>query len=149
MKLKSVLLTLLIASVLALMMAVPALADSSFTDIGNSPYEAAIEYLNSIGAVGGYPDGTFRPDNELWRAQYAKMADLSLGYPVTIDDVSPFSDTPEPSPFDPLYPGSYVAVAAENDIIEGYPDNTFRFYNDLTRAAGHHHRRQSRRLRPR
>jgi hypothetical protein len=132
-KVKRVLLTLLIASVLALMMAVPALASSSFTDIGNSPYKAAIEYLSSIGAVGGYPDGTYRPDNELWRAQYAKMADLSLGYRVTAEDVSSFSDTPDASLIDPLYPGSYVAVAAENHIIEGYPDNTFRFYNNLTR----------------
>jgi hypothetical protein len=132
-KQKRVLLSLLVAVVLVLAIALPASAASQFTDIADSPYKAAIESLASMGVVGGYDDGTFRPDNPLMRQQFAKMAVLGMGYPVSAEDVSTFTDTPEPSPTNPLYPGSYVAVAAENSIIAGYSDNTFRFYNDVTR----------------
>jgi hypothetical protein len=62
------------------------------------------------------------------------MAVLAVGYEVTANDVSTFKDTPAIDPADPLYPSSYVAVAAKNHIIEGYlQDNTFRFWNIITR----------------
>jgi hypothetical protein len=131
-KVKRVLLSMLIASVLVLLMALPAAA-ASFTDIANSPYKASIENLASMGIVGGYDDNTFRPDNPLMRAQFAKMAVLGMAYDVSVTNVSTFADTPDASPTNPLYPGSYVAVAAQNHIILGYPDNTFRFYNNVTR----------------
>ncbi len=130
---KRVLLTLLVALVVVSAIAVPASAASQFSDVDGTPYSTAIDNLAAMGVVGGYDDGTFRPDNTLWRAQYAKMTVLALGYPVSEEDVSPFSDTPPASVGDPLYPGSYAAVAAENHIILGYPDGTFRFFNDLAR----------------
>ena len=51
----------------------------AFTDIDSCPYKASIENLASIGIVGGYDDGTFRPDNLLMRQQFAKMAVLAMG----------------------------------------------------------------------
>jgi hypothetical protein len=128
-----VLLCLLVASVLVLMVALPASAASTFNDVAGSPYAGSIDELASLHIVGGYDDGSFRPDNLLMRQQYAKMAVLTMGYAVTVADVSTFVDTPAAAPADPLYPGSYVAVAALNHLIEGYPDNTFRFYDSLTR----------------
>ena len=133
MKARRVLLSLLIAAVLVLVVALPASAASQFTDIASSPYKVAIDNLSSMGIVGGYADGTFRPDNELMRQQFAKMAVLGMGYSVSTADVSTFTDTPAADPGNPLYPGSFVAVAAENHIIAGYPDNTFRFFNSVTR----------------
>ena len=126
-------LSLLIASVLVLMIALPASAASMFNDTGSCPYKASIDSLASRGIVGGYDDGSFRPDNLLMRQQYAKMAVLTMAYDVTIADVSSFTDTPAASPSNPLYPGSYVAVAAKNHVIAGYPDNTFRFDDKVTR----------------
>jgi hypothetical protein len=133
-KSRGILLSLSIALVLVFAFALPASAASQFSDIASSPYSAAIDNLASMKIVGGYADGTFRPDNELARAQFAKMSVLAMGYDVTVTDVSSFTDTPESSLDNPLYPGSYVAVAAEENVITGYPDNTFRFYNDVTRA---------------
>lgn len=133
MRTKRALLTLLITLIVVSAMAVPATAASPFTDVGGTPYEAAIDNLASMEIVGGYEDGTFRPGNSLWRAQYAKMVVVALGYTVSADHVSAFIDTPDASADNPLYPGAYVAVAAENQIILGYPDNTFRFYNNVTR----------------
>lgn len=69
------------------------------------------------------------------RQQFAKMAVLTLGYEVTAANVSQFPDTP--APYDPvnnpLYPGSYVAVAAANQIIGGYTNGNFGFTDNVTR----------------
>ncbi len=131
MKKRHLVLGLLIAMVLVLALAVPASA-SQFTDV-DGPYAADIDNLAWWGIVNGYPDHTFKPDNLLLRQQFAKMAVLTAGYPVTTADVCTFKDAPAIDPANPLYPGSYVAVAAANEIILGYPDNTFGFYDNVTR----------------
>jgi len=129
---KRLVLGLLIAVTMLLALAVPASAASQFTDV-DGPYAADIDNLAWWGIVAGYPDHTFKPDNLLLRQQFAKMADLTAGYPVTTADVCTFKDAPAIDPANPLYPGSYVAVAAENGIILGYVDNTFGFYDNVTR----------------
>ena len=139
MRVKRTILGLILLAVLVLLVAAPAYATPAFTDISSSPYQTSINHLASLGMIGGYDDNTFRPSNPLQRQQFAKMAALTMGFTVTTADVSTFSDTPAAAANDPLYPGSYVAVASKNHIIEGYPsDNTFRFYNNL----GPHPRRQ-------
>jgi hypothetical protein len=134
---------LLLALVLVLAMAVPALA-VEFEDIEDTDFEASIVYLSARGIVGGYvaegstaeePLWDFRPDNPLQRQQFAKMAVLTLSLEVTAEDQSSFPDTP--APYDPvnnpLYPGSYVAVAAEQGLIQGYTNGSFGFYDNVTR----------------
>jgi hypothetical protein len=137
MRTKHLIMGLLLAVVLVLALAGPAAA-VEFKDIGDNPYEASINALAYRQIVSGYQEAdqtwTFRPDQPLLRQQFAKMAVLTMGYVVTAANVSTFKDTPPIDPADPLYPGSYVAVAAANHIIEGYTqDNTFRFYNNVTR----------------
>ena len=108
---------------------------AGFTDIDSSPYKASINNMTSRAFVGGYADNTFRPDNPLQRQQFAKMAALTLGYQVTAANVSTFSDTPaayDPAN-NPLYPGSYVAVAAANHILQGYTNGAFGFTDLVTR----------------
>jgi hypothetical protein len=126
---------LLVALVLVLGVAVPVSAAAQFSDIEDHNYEASIVNLASRGFIGGYADGTFRPDSPLQRQQFAKMAVLTLGLTVTAANVSQFPDTPAPSDpvNNPLYPGSYVAVAATNAIIQGYANGNFGFYDSVTR----------------
>ena len=130
-----VVLGLLVALVLVLAMTVPALTAAEFTDIDGHPYEASILNIATRGFAGGYADGTFRPDDPLLRQQFAKMADLALGYEVTAADQSTFKDTPDPyDPVnDPLYPGSYAAVAAAEGIMYGYLNGNFGFTDNVTR----------------
>lgn len=123
---------LLLAVLLVALVATPALA-VEFEDIDGSPYEASIIALASKGFTGGYDDNTFRPDNPLWRAQFAKMAVLTMGFPVDESNVSTYKDTPIVNPNNPLYPGAYVAVASATNIIKGYLDNSFGFYKNVTR----------------
>lgn len=132
MKARRLLHTLVLAALVVLAIALPASA-AQFTDVGG-PYATGIRNLSHWGIVGGYPDGTYKPDNTLTRQQAAKMVALTAGYAVTSADVCTFKDAPAIDPANPLYPGAYVAVASESGIILGYPDNTFRFHNDVTRA---------------
>jgi hypothetical protein len=131
MKGKHLLLGLLLAAVVCLALAGPVSA-AQFTDTAG-PYQASIENLAGWKIVGGYADGTFKPDNLLMRQQFAKMAVLAMGYEVTAADVSTFSDTPAADPANPLYPGSYVAVAAAKGMITGYTNGAFGFYDNVTR----------------
>ncbi len=108
----------------------------AFSDVSSAhPYYLAISDLYGRGFMGGYADGTFRPNSPLQRQQYAKMAVLTLGYEVTASDVSTYPDTPAPYDLvnNPLYPGSYVAVASANGIIAGYSNGNFGFADYLTR----------------
>lgn len=51
---------------------------ASFSDIEGHWAQAAIERLAAQGVVGGYPDGTFRPDNPLTRAEAVTIIDRFL-----------------------------------------------------------------------
>jgi len=45
-----------------------------FTDMKkDSPYYDAVEYGRQIGLISGYPDGTFRPESSVSRAEVAKI----------------------------------------------------------------------------
>jgi hypothetical protein len=111
----------------------PSGGGTQFTDVSSSPYRTAIESLASQSIIGGYSDGTFRPLNMVLRAQFAKMIVLSLGLPVTEGGTSmTFRDVEKPT--SSLYPDDYIAVAALNNLIQGYAGGYFKPYTDLTRA---------------
>ena len=93
-----------------------------FEDVSeNYKYYKAIEYLREEGVVGGYSDGTFRPDQSVSRVEALKMifeaidAELSDGSALTFPDV----DNEE-------WYVDYVATAKVLGIVDGYPDGTFR-----------------------
>jgi hypothetical protein len=88
-----------------------------------------VSYLFCRGAVSGYPDETFRPNEGSTRGQFAKMLVLGLGW----------------MPYNPIYPtfsdvlpGStfytYIEAAYLRGAVQGYPDGTFRPSAPVTRA---------------
>lgn len=94
-------------------------------------FRTAIEALNEAGIVSGYPDGTFRPDNPVTRAQIAKMLVLLLGiHTVEPDPVPLFGDLPSQSR-DPSL--DYIGEAAQAGITLGFDDGTFRPHDSVTR----------------
>ena len=57
---------------------------SAFSDVPSSYWAyAAISSLSSQGIVSGYPDGTYRPDNTITRAEFATMLVKALGLSTT------------------------------------------------------------------
>jgi thermitase len=104
-----------------------------FADVPvDTPYSAEIDRLAALGIVEGAEDGLFHPLETLKRQQFAKMIVLTLGYPVSEGDLSPFTDVVH-VPGQP-YPYHYVAVAYHYGITEGTEPSRFSPYGWLTRA---------------
>ncbi|MGA4516694.1 S-layer homology domain-containing protein [Solibacillus silvestris] len=76
------------AAVLAATAVVPAASAASFSDIKGSGHEKAITSLSEQGIIGGYPDGTFKPNQNLTRSDVVKLLGkylVSLGHEVPKD----------------------------------------------------------------
>lgn len=103
-----------------------------FSDIDvDSPEELAVIHLAEQGIIGGYPDGTFKGDNRLNRAEAAKILINSLKIDVYEDVDGPlFSDVPADAWFAP-----YVSQASSLGVIEGDAGkNTFRPGDEVNTA---------------
>lgn len=92
--------------------------ESPFKDVPSSHrHLAAIAQLKATEIIGGYPDGTFRPDITINRAEFTKIIMGVMGE--TTETRSCFTDV-KTEWFAP-----YVCAAKENGIIGGYPDGSF------------------------
>lgn len=102
--------------------------DSSFSDVpARHPHADAIAFVRSEGIVGGYPDGTFRPDHLINRAELVKM--LIASYYAGVQGPGPEECLQDPMIFSDVsreWFASYVCVAKSMGIIGGYPDGSFR-----------------------
>lgn len=109
---------------------VKAVDKSLFTDISIShPYKTELKYLVDNKLIGGYPDGTFKPEQSLTRGQAAVLLARALNLS-TKDVVDPgFKDLSATSTY-------YGAVAAivEAGIMGGTGDGKFEAGKPLTRA---------------
>jgi hypothetical protein len=92
----------------------------------------AIEYSATANIVNGYPDGTFRPDSPISRAELSailvRVKDLKLAEALS---QSVFKDV-KPS----HWAAKYVWAAKYENFITGYPNQTFKPANKITRAEG-------------
>ncbi len=122
----------LLATILVIALAAPASA-TGFSDIDGSPYEASITALASRAFIGGFADGTFGPDKQLMRQQFAKMIVNTMGLPIDGSEVCPFHDVSPGQGTDPFYPGKYVAVCAAAGITTGTSPTTFNPSGNITR----------------
>jgi plastocyanin/predicted DNA-binding antitoxin AbrB/MazE fold protein len=95
----------------------------AFTDVSaSSPYYNAVTYLKAHGVISGYADGTFKPDQQVNRAEALKIILLGSGIQVPASvDLEPFRDTDRTAWYAP-----YVAQAKTLNIVSGYADGTFK-----------------------
>lgn len=95
---------------------------TSFTDVAaDHPFAEAITALSRAGVVTGFADGSFRPDESVARAQFAKMVVLAVGVPLPLPGASPtFGDVPASTG----YPFIYVEAAAAAGIVKGLAATT-------------------------
>lgn len=52
----------------------------AYSDTDNSSYKSAIDELSQLGIINGFEDGTFKPQDNVTRAQAATMFATALGY---------------------------------------------------------------------
>ncbi|MBU0982201.1 S-layer homology domain-containing protein [Patescibacteria group bacterium] len=108
------------------------LASADFPDVSaTSRHYAAITDLVSQEILVGYEDGTFRPDQDVTRAEAIKIILLGMG--ISVDEgssgASIFSDVSEGDWFYRI-----VGTAVDRGIIKGYEDGTFRPSQTVNRA---------------
>ena len=100
----------------------------TFSDVEDDAwYAKAVNTMASLGMLEGYPDGTFRPDAPITRAEFAAIA-LAFAY----DPASASCSYTDVSTSAWYY--TYVAQATTYGWIGGYPDGSFRPNNSITRA---------------
>ncbi|CEN89671.1 N-acetylmuramoyl-L-alanine amidase [Paraclostridium sordellii] len=101
----------------------------NFSDVNPSDW-----YYNDIcigvnaGYINGYEDNTFKPDKQITREEASKIIATALN--LKGDGNLNFKDSSEIS----NWAKSYVDALSDNNIINGYEDNTFRPHNNMTRA---------------
>lgn len=101
----------------------------SFTDVPEDhEYYNAINYLVTEGVVAGYPDGTFRPDKTVSRVEALKFIYEGLKESISSGNL-PFSDVSKGEWY-----GSYLYTAYKDNVVDGYPDGTFKPSKTVNKA---------------
>ena len=99
---------------------------NGYTDVAfDAWYNTAVSTMTKAGIVDGYPDGTFRPDAPITRAEMAKIISL---FAKLDKSESRFYDIAG------HWAEAYIRLAAGNGWIAGYPDGTFGPQRNITRA---------------
>lgn len=104
--------------------------DAVFSDVRShqANYEA-IKYLKERKILSGYSDGTFQPTKVISRAELLKILISAFAIPHRSDETLFFRDVEPQSWFAP-----YVFTAAALQIVDGYPDKSFRPNQKMNRA---------------
>ncbi|MBE7031529.1 MAG: S-layer homology domain-containing protein [Ruminococcaceae bacterium] len=110
---------------------VPAFAD--FTDVAtdHAAFDA-VNVLNKLGVINGYNDGSFKPDNNVTRAEFTAMLLRTRGMGAvgsTSLENPPFPDVTTP---DVSWAIANIRTARELGIINGYDDGTFKPNNNVS-----------------
>ena len=106
-------------------------ANAFYTDMDENHWAyQSIKFLTEVGVVVGYPDGTYKPDIPVTRAEFASMAIKALGQestnvtqPIHFDDI-----TPEFWAYDIIQKAVYF------DLIPDAKNESYRPFDSVTRA---------------
>nr|WP_238480674.1 S8 family serine peptidase [Desulforadius tongensis] len=106
----------------------PAEKVPAYSDTKNHWAEGVISRMSRLKVLGGYPDGTFRPDDRLTRAQFATMLVRALKLVESPADAEQFNDLPPNA----WYRGA-VGSAVAAGLVVGYSEHTFGPDDPITR----------------
>lgn len=106
---------------------------SSYTDVSENHYfYKEIEAATRLGLTGGFPDGSFRPDSPVSRAETAVM--LMRAYTIkAAGDKLEQTDTAL-TDITAHWAEGPIRILASGSLIGGYPDRTFRPDRQVNRA---------------
>ena len=107
---------------------------SSYEDVPNGYWASCdINKLTDNNILAGYPDRTFKPNLPVSRAEMATM--VVKGFNLNNDVSCPsamFKDVPESH-----WANKTIAKAVSNGIMAGYPNNTFKPNQSISRAEAY------------
>lgn len=95
--------------------------DISFNDVASHWAKSYVDLLSHKLIVDGYEDGSFGPERNITRAEFAAIVVRSLGLSANASSSSTFSDVQSGD----WYAG-VVSAAVQSGLVDGYEDGTFR-----------------------
>ena len=106
-------------------------ANAFYTDMDESHWAyQSIKFLTEVGVVVGYPDGSYKPDIPVTRAEFASMAIKALGQESTsvaqeihFDDITP-----------DFWAYNIIQKAVYFDLIPDAKGESYRPFDSVTRA---------------
>lgn len=122
--------TLIALALSAQMLAPMSALAANFTDTQGHWAQANIQKLSSQQVIGGYPDGTFRPEGLVNRAEFAAILVKALKLPT--------QGTTGPASFVDVAASNWAFPAVEavraNNLVSGYPGGYFYPAQSIKRA---------------
>lgn len=111
-----------------------ATSGSIFPDVNLSRWSVTeIEYMTRDGVVEGYPNGEYKPQNNLTRAEFAALIHRFIQWIVKEDESNKseniFSDLSESH-----WAYADIMYLYKAGLLNGYEDGTIKAENDITRA---------------
>ena len=89
-------------------------------------YNNAVSTLSKAGILNGYEDGSFQPNGNITRAEFATIA--ARFFEATYEGEDLFPDIED------HWARDYINQAAHAGIVNGYPNGTFQPQENITRA---------------
>jgi S-layer homology domain/Glucodextranase, domain B len=104
----------------------------SFKDVTTEYWaKEPIEYLATLGIIGGYPDGSFMPQKDITRAELTTLLVKTRvsGTPEAVN--TQFKDVTRKH-----WASYFIKNGVDMKMVNGYPDGTFKPAKSLNRAEG-------------
>ena len=127
------LLAMVLALVMTLSLAVSANALKADEKI-NEDYAEAVAVLNGMGVFKGYEDGSFKPENNITRAEVATIIYRIYTGDVAKNDKSglyasynKFTDMAGAG-----WAAGYIGYCSNAELVKGYPNGTFQPFGNIT-----------------
>lgn len=118
---------LFLTAVMLVTMAVPALANGKTNENLKAHWAGeSVEKWQGNGVIQGYPDGSFKPDHKVTRAELVSVINKLFGFS-TLSEMS-FSDVPAKAWY-----ASALSIAKQAGYYKGFPDNKAKADTEVTR----------------
>ena len=105
----------------------------SFADVPDGYWaKMPIENGATVGLVQGYPDGNFKPERPLSRAELATLLVRAKGLKLPDGRARQAFKDVKPD----FWAAKYIEVAQREGLVKGYPDKTFRPNNKINKVEG-------------
>jgi hypothetical protein len=101
-------------------------AAASLSDIANHWAEKPITSLLAKMVVQGYPDGAFKPDQPISRAEFAKIITKTFGYQSNGQTAIPDAAS--------HWANEYIKAATQSKVMKTFADGSFRPESRMNRA---------------
>ncbi len=106
---------------------------NSFADVPDGYWaKSPIENNATVGLVQGYPDGNFKPERALTRAELATLLVRAKGIKLPEGRARQAFKDVKPD----FWAAKYIEVAQREGLVKGYPDRSFRPNNKINKAEG-------------